>query len=228
MTLSISSRGPEASRDRFAERVAFTQRQIARSVTGARLMERLTASRQRVRIVPFGRRDVEWRVEHGMGAHGASTVQGYWRNGGSLSAGQSAHGTGAEIHFSPGWVVQNDAYARDDIVLVHEMAHAWRTVTGTGRYRVDRHGNYSPARIDGVGSIDEFFVHTLESMHASEVGWQVRLDNHQVGRPTPAYLHNPPYPEVFAGFHARMPDGMGDFAASPGLFNPFRDVLGLP
>ncbi len=228
MTMTIRSRGPDALQDRFAERVEFVRRQIGRSVTGTRLMERLSASRHRVRIVPFGRSDVRQRVASGRGPDGAYTMPGYWSNGGTVDAGVTGPGTGAEIHFSPGWVVQHNAYGRDDIVLVHEMAHALRAVTGTSRFRVDAQGELQAARIDGVGSIDEFFVHTLESMHASEVGWQVRLDNHEVGRPTPAYLHNPPYPDIFAGFHSRMPDGMGDFAAAPGPFNPFRDVLGLP
>jgi hypothetical protein len=146
---------------------------------------------------------------------------------GTVRADESASGTGAEIHFSPGWVVQDDPYGRDDIVLLHELAHAWRTVTGTARFRVDMQGDLQPARLAGFRSLDEFFVFTIESMHASEVGWQVRLDNRQVGRPTPDYLRAAPFPDVFTGFHNRMPDGLGDIAASPGPFNPFRDVINI-
>lgn len=203
-------------------------RQIGRSVTGARVLARLNQSRHRIRVVPFGRQDVQDRVERGHGPHGASTVAGHWQNMGTVGEGEPASGTGAEVHFSPGFVVQSEPYGRDDIVLLHEFAHALRTVTGTARFRIDMQGDVQLARLAGFSSLDEFFVFTIESMHASEVGWQVRLDNFEVGRPTPAYLHNPPYPDVFTVFHNRMPDGLGDIAASNGPFNPFRDVIGLP
>ena len=57
MTLSISSRGPDAMRDRYRDRVAFVLRKVALSHTGRTVLKYLRGSRHRVRIVPFGPRD---------------------------------------------------------------------------------------------------------------------------------------------------------------------------
>ena len=119
----------------------------------------------------------------------------------------------------------------DSSVLVHEMAHALRFATGTGRAERRPFGQIGSPEMPTFGDIEQFFAIMVESVHESEMGFRVRRDSLHIGRPTPAFLSVMPYSTRLRDFARRMPTFVGEMAAidaSTAPFNPFRDVLGLP
>ena len=228
MTLLIRSRGPQALQDRYEASIDFVLQQISRSHAGREVLARLRASARRIRIVPFGRRDVAAFNEADLSPFNAHAAPGYWPGAGTIGRGDPGRGTGTEVHFSPGWVQRGNPRATDDVVLLHELSHALRAATGSARFRRTAAGALRNVAVPRFANIEEFFCQMVEGTHASELGLPVRADNWQVGQPTPAYLSQAPYPDLFADFERRVPGIVGDLAPADAPFNPWRDVAAVP
>ena len=227
MTLSISSRGPDAMRDRYRDRVEFVLRKVALSHTGRTVLKYLRGSRHRVRIVPFGPRDAETMRALVGTPRGAYARPGHFYNAGPTGPRQSAHGTGAEVHFTPGLLQERSARARDHVVLVHELAHALRATSGTARIFRERGRlwNVSARRFD---TVEELFAQMVDGTHSSELGLGVRADGWQVGRPTPDYLRDQEFALELRYAAEDLPGVVEELARADAPFNPWRDIALAP
>lgn len=216
MTLHIRSRGTAAQQARYGQEIEGVLGQIRPTRTGTIVLEHIERSPHRVTIVPYTDGD-----------RNAEAVPGNWRASGTVGRGRPAAGTGSRVRFSlrmsampPNWPQGNPGE-----VLVHELAHALRQVTGTERYRAGGSGDLLP--MASFENVEEFFAAMVASVYSSELR-RPPLGNHGQWRlRDPAVLLRPPYSTRIQDFRVRMRDFCADMAGIPATvatFNPFRDV----
>lgn len=152
MTLQIRSRGTAAQQARYRLEIEGVLGQIRPTRTGTIVLEHIERSPHRVTIVPYTDGD-----------RNAEAVPGNWRASGTVGRGRPAAGTGSRVRFSlrmstmpPNWPQGNPGE-----VLVHELAHALRQVTGTERYRAGGSGDFltplPPSRSGHLGPLPGCF-----------------------------------------------------------------------
>ena len=60
---------------------------------------------------------------------------------------------------------------RNDEVLLHELCHSLRQISGVERYRRTRGGGVTPLEMSGgFANIEEFFAVMVTSVYSSELG----------------------------------------------------------
>jgi hypothetical protein len=223
MTLQIRSVGSDEQQDRYQTTIEQLLIRIRTTTTGTIVINRVENSARRVRIVPFGRSDV---AEHGF--NNAVTLPMSEEASGTFGAGAAAAGTRSEIHFSVGNLRTQGVQAEDHEVLLHELCHSLRQISGVERYvRDGAAGRDLLSMAGGFDTVEEFFAAMVTSVYSSELG-RPPLGNHDhASIPNPEVLRNPPFSARLAEFRQRMPNFVADPAAIPrgvARFNPFRDV----
>lgn len=217
MTLDIRSRGTPDQQDRYRRSVAGVVEAVQRTRTGRIVIAHITASPRRVTIEP-------WTGESG----NAEAVPESEVASGSTVPGRTSAGTNTHVRFSadrsamPPSAPQGSA----DEVLVHELGHALRQISGAEQYeRVG--GGLALLRMASYGNTEEFFAAMVASVHSSELG-RAPLANHgRMALRDPGLLQRPPFSTRLRQARARMPGFCAQLAAIPpemAAFNPFRDV----
>lgn len=222
MTLVIRSGGSDEAREAYRASVEAVLATIRQTRSGAALLTHLEASPRTARIVPFGPRDL---AENGLDNAFAQPMSGA---SGSLTLERTGAGTGSEIHFGVRTLRERGVQARRDEVLVHELAHALRQLTGTERFERAPGGGARLMRMaGGFDTVEEFFAAMVGSVYSSELG-RPPLGNHDSATiRDPSVLARPPFSTRLREARARMPAFTADIAAIPAgvaPFNPFRDV----
>lgn len=214
MSLRIDSRGTPDQQARYRREVEAVRAQIRRTRTGRILLKHIDhEATHEVVIVPYTDAD-----------RNAEAVPGSWAAAGTASATRVARGTTSRVRFSVGRSVMppNWPQGTADEVLVHELAHALRQITGTQRYRGGQ-----LLRIASFGNVEEFFAAMVASVYSSELG-RPPLGNHGQWRlRNPDVLQRKPYSTRLRETRTRMPlfcEEMSRIPPQVAAFNPFRDV----
>ena len=222
MVFQVESIGSQIQQDAYRNTIFPILAQIRRSQTGEIVLNTIDASPRRVRIVPYGRRDVEDAATLGLNSLNDAYTQALNPMGaGNRSSTRRAGGSGSEIHFSMALMTNPTlVQSRPDEILLHEMCHALRQIMGAERYG----SNGDPLPIASFGDIEEFFAAMVTSVYSSENG-RPPLGNHgNWPLPSPAVLHRPPFSTRLREFRSNMPALIARLAAVQTGFNPFRDV----
>jgi len=219
MAIFIHSRGPQRIQDRYRESIERVLRDIELTRTGKIVLKYNRQDRHRVIISPY----------LDAGGPNAFATAGNFLSSGTFSANRIASGSGSRIEFSVARSTfpENTPQGRADEVLLHELSHSLRTITGTQRLS----GRRSTATFLAMASyetVEEFFAAMVASVHSSELGRAI-LGNH--GRwplRNPEVLKTPPFSTRMRQICERMPEFAGDMALIPETvapFNPFRDEI---
>lgn len=218
MTLRIASRGSEHQRGTYRHAIEAVLRDVRRTRAGRTVITHLERSPRTATIVPYTDAD-----------HNAESVPDSEAASGTFSHDRVAHGTNARVRFSVGRSVMpaNWPQGTADEVLVHELTHALRQMSGAERYTRDATGARDLLPMASFENVEEFISAMVASVHSSELG-RAPLGNHgQWPLRHAAVLRAPPYSTRLREFWVRMPRFATDMAAIPAVaapFNPFRDV----
>ena len=216
MTLQIRSRGTAAQQARYRQEIEDVLAQARITRTGTILLGHIERSPRQVTIEPYTG-----------GGRNAEAVPGNWRAAGTTMRGRPGRGTTSRVGFSvrmstmpPNWPQGNPGE-----VLVHELSHALRQITGTERYVAGSSGTALP--MASFGDVEEFFAAMVASVYSSELR-RPPLGNHgQWVLRDPDVLARPPFSTRIRDFRLSMAAFCGDLArigADVAPFNPFRDV----
>lgn len=218
MSLNIRSQGPEPAQNRFRNSVSTVINAARRTRAGSIVISTIEASPMRVFIEPYTDPD-----------RNAEAVPMSELASGSFSRNRIAHGTHSIVRFSPTRSVmpRNWPQGAADEVMVHELAHALRQITGTERYARDAAGRKILLQIASFGNVEEFFAAMVASVHSSELSRPPLANHGQWPLRNPGVLQKAPYSTRLREFWQRMPQFCTRMAAIPestATFNPFRDV----
>ncbi|WP_452220832.1 M91 family zinc metallopeptidase [Lacinutrix salivirga] len=219
MAIRIRSRGSQPLQQRYEQSIQAVINDIQVTNTGRIVVRHLERSSRRVTISPY----------LAAGGNNASATPGNELSGGTFTADRIASGTGSKIAFSverstmSAHVPQGTA----DEVLLHEMSHALRQVTGTERLaRVN--GTVTLLPMASYENVEEFFAAMVASVHSSELG-RALLGNHgSWPLRNPEVLNRPPFSTRLRQICERMPDFTRELAQIPvsvAPFNPFRNEI---
>ena len=216
MTLQIRSRGTAAQQARYRQEIERVLLRVRPTRTGTILLGHIERSPHRVTIVPYTDGDIN-----------AEAVPGSWRASGTVGRGRSAAGTGSRVRYSvrmstmpPNWPQGNPGE-----VLVHELAHALRQITGTERYRA--RGSQDLLPMASFENVEEFFAAMVASVYSSELRLPPLGNHGQWVLRDPDVLNHPPFSTRIRDFRVRMRAFCTEMAGIPpavATFNPFRDV----
>ena len=217
MSLTIESVGSQIQQDSYRQSIEVVIQDIRRTRTGRIVLNLIEISTRTVTIVPSA---------DGGGIH-AEAIPEFEGSSGTFSPHRLARGTNARVRFSVGLDIPNIPQGRSDEVLLHELAHALRMISGAERYSRDARGNRILLPIASFENVEEFFAAIVGSVHSSELGRQV-LGNHGYWALTDySVLQRPPYSTRLREIWGHMPrfaEDMGMIPAEVAAFNPFRDV----
>ena len=225
MTLEIRSGGNVRQQAAYRQSVGPLLKQIVRTRTGQFVIRRIEGSPRRVRIVPTTRQELR-----AGGFNNAVAIPMHRPVAGTLGAGSPAAGTGSEIQFTVRNLRNRGIQGRNDEVLLHELCHSLRQISGVQRYRRTRGGGVPPfVEISGgFANIEEFFAAMVTSVYSSEVGRRPLGNTQDASLNDPTRLQNPPFSTRLREFQLRMPNfvrEMRTISMQQASFNPFRDVL---
>lgn len=222
MTLEIRSRGTPAQQAAYEGTIRPLLTTIRGTTTGQIVIRMLEGSAHRVRIVPFGRNDY---AEFGFNNAIAMPMS---NSCGSFGSERTGRGSGSNISFSVGNLRNRGVQGQNDEVLLHELCHSLRQVSGAQRLRRTAQGGVSLVSMEGgYDNIEEFFAAMVASVYSSERGRRPLGNHNASGLPDPTVLQRPPFSTRLRDFHRRMPEFTRAMAAIPpttATFNPFRDV----
>ena len=131
-----------------------------------------------------------------------------------------SRGTGAgsdvDLPFDP-HIAAFNAHDHADHVLIHELTHAARSISGTLRNRP----------MQGFHTRDEFYGICVENMYAAEHGWQMRSGHGGNSWVTSVSwsMTDPKFDTAMARLHVECPDLVIALARASTSFNPFRQWL---
>lgn len=125
-------------------------------------------------------------------------------------------GSAVEIPFDASLSSFN-ASGHPDHVLIHELTHAARSVSGTLRN----------IAMKGFDTRDEFYGICVENMYASERGWKMRTGHDGKSWVTSVNwsMMSPAFSPAMAALHKDCADLMVELARAPTSFNPFKQWL---
>lgn len=213
MSLRIVSQGPLALQRRYETQINRVLATVRRTKTGKILLRHIERSDRCVMIEPYTGAD-----------HNAFAAPGSELSSGTLSRRSTAAGTNSHLSFSVNrsHLPVAAPQSRADEVLVHELAHALRQMTGTELYRRDATGARVLRSVVSFGTVEEFFSAMVGSVYSSELGLPP-LGNHGVWPlRNPRVLEERPYSTYLRSFAERMPRFVADIAEVETGFNPFR------
>lgn len=215
MAITIRSGGSAQAQNRYRASVTQVLADVRRTQTGRLVLEFLNAAPFDVVIEP--------NLQAG-GFDNAFERPASRVHGGNARLGTSARGTRSMVQFSPNRLSGRGVQFQPHEVLLHELCHSLRSVTGSSRY--DGSGN-DRAIAGNFTSVEEFFAAMVTSVHSSELG-RPALGNHgQWALPSVDRLRKRPFNTRLREFNQSMPRFCERLRAIPAVvapFNPFRDI----
>ena len=112
-------------------------------------------------------------------------------------------------------------------VLLHELCHALRGVTGTMHLVNRPNGNIRAIPVVSFDNVEELFVITVTNVHRSELGRPLRGNHGGWRLRNPEVMRVAPYSTRLRQSCRRMPNFTNRLALIPlsvAPFNPFRDI----
>ncbi|WP_289040567.1 M91 family zinc metallopeptidase [uncultured Zobellia sp.] len=211
-------RGTETARNRFVNSVTRVLDTIRQSRTGRILLEHIEATPYPVLIYPF----------FGEGPN-ATANSPTWERSGTTDVNNHARGERTEIEFHPTRSAGPGAGGSNHETLFHELAHAYRYSTGTGRYNRNAANTLMIQPFgSGFENIEELFAITITNIYSSELRLSLR-SNHGTGVLTDIRLmHTRVFREQYRIMYRRMPQpfirALSNLRKEITPFNPFIDI----
>lgn len=221
--IRIRSGGPPRMRQRYEQAIRGVLAVCGRSATGALLLNTLRNHRRNIIIEPYT----------DAGANNAEAVPFSEDAAGTFGTDRTAAGTHSIVRFSversvmpPHW-----PQGQSDEVMIHELAHALRQVTGTERYANEPMNANNPVN-DGFlnmasyGNVEEFFASMVASVHSSELNRRALANHGGMPLRDPQLLNQQPFTTRMNEIRSRPPlqEFCRQMAAIHADFNPFRDL----
>jgi len=211
-------RGTPTQIARYVNSVSTVLDTIRQSHTGRILLDHIRATNYPVLIRPF------FGEEPNAFANFST-----WDRSGTTDINTHARGERSVIEFHPTRSRSNTAGQSPHEILFHELVHAYRHLTGTGRYNRDASSNFSMQSFgSGFDNIEELFAITLTNIYSSELGLLLRSDHSTGTLSNMQLMHTRVFREQYRIMYRRMPQpfisAISHLTKRITPFNPFIDI----
>jgi hypothetical protein len=216
MQIQIRILGTDQQELSYRRSIEAVLRDIRNTHVGRIVIRHIELANHPVIIIPYS--------ELRRSRNGASALAMNASSAGSFSANRVGSGTGTRVFFSPDRLPNNGNATE---VLLHELAHALRFVTGTARL-TRQDGNIGVVRIASFTNVEEFFTITTGNVLSSELRRPLRGNHGRWPLRDTSIYNVPPFSTRLQQICDRMPSFAKDMANIPEIvapFNPFRDVI---